>query len=142
MNETAWSGTRPGLRRIARLQAAYYVVTGIWPLASRRSFEAVTGPKRDFWLVQVVGALVTVIGASLFAASRRSGGAETGAVQVLAVGSAAALAVADVAFVARRRISRIYLADAASEAILAVGWVMARRDASPPVDRVAGSRDG
>ncbi len=28
----------------------YYLGTGIWPLVQRRSFEAITGRKQDFWL--------------------------------------------------------------------------------------------
>lgn len=38
------------LRIVRRGQAAYYIVTGPWPLLSLRSFEAVTGPKADEWL--------------------------------------------------------------------------------------------
>jgi hypothetical protein len=53
------------------LQGAYFLVTGIWPLLSRRSFERVTGPKADFWLAQTVGVLVVTIGAVLLVAERR-----------------------------------------------------------------------
>jgi hypothetical protein len=120
-------GPRPALRRIAQIQAAYFLVTGIWPFLSRRSFEAVTGPKQDYWLVQVVGSLVAVIGASLAAASRQDRALETSPLQILAIGSAASLGAADVAFAARRRISRIYLADAAAEAALVGAWVLALR---------------
>ncbi len=35
--------------------SAFYVATGIWPVLSRRSFEAVTGPKREDWLVKTFG---------------------------------------------------------------------------------------
>ncbi len=120
-------GPRPALRRIAQIHAAYFLVTGIWPFLSRRSFEAVTGPKQDYWLVQVVGSLVAVIGASLAAASRQDRALETSPLQILAIGSAASLGAADVAFAARRRISRIYLADAAAEAALVGAWVLALR---------------
>jgi hypothetical protein len=41
-------------RRIAALQAAFYISTGLWPLLHRHSFERVTGPKVDFWLAQTV----------------------------------------------------------------------------------------
>jgi hypothetical protein len=53
----------PGRERAARrpphalLQGGYFLFTGIWPLVSRRTFEAVTGPKKDFWLAQTVGVL-------------------------------------------------------------------------------------
>ena len=54
-----------GRRGLAGLQAAYYVGTGLWSLVHRRSFERVTGPKREYWLVRTVGALAVAIGAAL-----------------------------------------------------------------------------
>ena len=50
------------LRRTLAAQGVYYVATGAAPFVSRRAFEAVTGPKREWWLVQTVGGLVTAIG--------------------------------------------------------------------------------
>ena len=47
------------------VQAAVYVLTGIWPWLSMRTFLKVTGPKADLWLVKTVGALVTVVGTVL-----------------------------------------------------------------------------
>jgi hypothetical protein len=35
-----------GLRRTATLQAAYILVTGLWPIVSRPTFEAVTAQRR------------------------------------------------------------------------------------------------
>jgi hypothetical protein len=53
-------------RRILALQALYYLATGLWPLVHLPSFEVVTGPKTDDWLVHmVVGLLAMVSGASL-----------------------------------------------------------------------------
>ncbi|MGH7661110.1 MAG: hypothetical protein ACRENA_09390 [Vulcanimicrobiaceae bacterium] len=49
-------------RRVLKLQAGYYIATGIWPLLSMRSFEAITGPKTDRWLVRMVGLLAATIG--------------------------------------------------------------------------------
>jgi protein-S-isoprenylcysteine O-methyltransferase Ste14 len=52
-------------------------------LVSRRTFEAVTGPKADFWLAQTVGVLVACIGSALGYAGLGGGyelaGAEHGA---------------------------------------------------------------
>jgi hypothetical protein len=109
----------PTRRRAARLQAGYYVVTGIWPLAHRSSFERVTGPKVDFWLVRTVGVLVTAIGTGLALGARRSVSPE---LEATAIAAALGLAAIDVAEVARGRISRIYLADAVLELALAVSW--------------------
>jgi hypothetical protein len=111
-------------RRAARLQAGYYVLTGVWPLAHRRSFERVTGPKVDFWLVRTVGVLVSAIGAGLALGARRRVSAELEATAVLA---AAGLAAIDVAEVARGRISPIYLADALLEAALVAYWRAGRQ---------------
>jgi hypothetical protein len=94
-------------------QAAYFVTTGAWPLLHRRSFERVTGPKDDYWLVQTVGLLVLSIGASLAYGVRR--GDPAPALRFAAVTAAVALAGIDVVHVARRRISPVYLADAVVE---------------------------
>jgi hypothetical protein len=99
-------------------QSAYFLGTGIWPLVHRRSFEAVTGPKTDFWLARTVGVTVACIGGTLLLAERR--GRLTRELQVLAAATAAGLAAIDVVYVARERISRMYLVDAVIEAALAV----------------------
>ena len=111
------------LRVVCLVQAAYYVATGIWPLVSPRSFQAVTGPKRDVWLVQTVGVLVGVVGTSLALAAGRDRTHGTSPIRALALGSALGLAAVDVVFVARGRISRIYLADAAAELGLVSAWL-------------------
>ena len=112
--------------RLARLQAVIYLVTGIWPLLSIRSFEAISGPKTERWLVKTVGLLVAVVGAMLTLASR--GRRVTPEVVVVAAGSAASLATIDVIYVAKRRISPVYLLDAAMELGLVAGWIaLARR---------------
>jgi hypothetical protein len=112
--------------RLARLQAVIYLVTGVWPLLSIRSFEAITGPKTDRWLVKTVGLLVAVVGAMLALASKSR--RITPEVVVVAAGSAAALATIDVVYVAKRRIAPVYLLDAVLELGLVAGWiVLARR---------------
>lgn len=61
----------PSLPRTAlQLQGAYYIATGMWPLMSRRAFEAVTGPKTDWWLVQMVGLLAVSIGTTIAIGAR------------------------------------------------------------------------
>lgn len=117
----AWAGR--ALAGVAAVQGVYFLATGVWPLVHIESFLAVTGPKTDLWLVYTVGALVAVVGAALIAAARS--GRVTPEVGVLAVGSALALAAIDVTFVARRVIDPIYLADAAAEVVLMLGWAAA-----------------
>jgi H+/Cl- antiporter ClcA len=58
-------------RRTLFAQGVYYTVTGVVPFVSRDAFEAVTGPKREWWLVQTVAALVTAVGGGLLGASVR-----------------------------------------------------------------------
>jgi hypothetical protein len=106
--------------RLARLQAIFYVATGVWPFVSMRAFEAVTGPKVDRWLVKTVGALVAVIGCALALASGRRQLAPE--VVLVAAGSAAALAAIDTVYVAKRRISPVYLLDAVAEIALVAAW--------------------
>jgi hypothetical protein len=36
-------------------QSIYYIATGLWPVFNLRSFERVTGPKTDGWLVKQAG---------------------------------------------------------------------------------------
>src|SRR5256885_12785888 len=75
-------------RRLARTHALYYAATGIWPPLDIESFERITGPKVERWLVKTIGALVTAVGASLAVAARDDPGrAET---VILATASAAA----------------------------------------------------
>jgi hypothetical protein len=117
---------------VSLTQAAYDALTGIWSLVSIGSFQRITGPKVDLWLVKTVGALVLAIGGALgLAGLRRHVTLETA---VLGAGSAAALGIIDVVYVAKRRIAPIYLADALAEAALVltwvVGWVAHRRSAS------------
>jgi hypothetical protein len=53
------------LQILAGGQAVYFVLTGVWPIVHVRSFMAVTGHKRDVWLVKTLGVLITVVGAVL-----------------------------------------------------------------------------
>jgi hypothetical protein len=112
--------------RAARLQAAYYLPSAAAPFVSRRAFESVTGPKSEWWLVQTVALMVGVIGGALASAGQR--GRVTPEVTALGVGSAAALAGIDVVYVARRRISPVYLVDAALELLCLEAWRRFARD--------------
>ena len=101
-------------------QGGYFVATGVAPFVSRRAFEAVTGPKLEWWLVQTVGGVVTAVGAGIASAALRD--CVTPEITAIAAGSASALAAIDVVHVARGRIAPTYLLDAAVE----VGFVAAQ----------------
>ncbi|HEX2979692.1 MAG TPA: hypothetical protein VHO48_05470 [Anaerolineaceae bacterium] len=105
----------------ALAQGGFYLITGLWPLIHSASFERVTGPKADLWLVKTVGVLVSVIGGILLAAGlRRRPRPE---VSALGIGSAASLAGVDLVYTAQQRISPVYRLDAAAEIGLIVLWL-------------------
>jgi hypothetical protein len=85
-----------------------------------RTFERVTGPKVDYWLVKTVAVLIGVIGGVLLIAGvRRAASLE---VALLGAGSAAGLAGIDLVYAGKRRIARIYVLDAVLELVLVVLW--------------------
>jgi hydrogenase/urease accessory protein HupE len=104
-------------------QGGYYVLTGLWPLSSMATFEAVSGPKVEDWLVRTVGVLVTVIGLVLLAAAMKN---QIGApVRVLAIGSAAGLAFIDFYYAMRGVIWPVYILDGIVEILLIGVWAIA-----------------
>jgi hypothetical protein len=115
------------LLKLAVIQGVFYLATGIWPLVDIASFQVITGPKTDLWLVKTVGVLVTVIGAVLLVAGRRRRITEE--IVLLAAGSALGLAGIDLVYALSGRISAVYLADAGVEIGLAALWLVARRRA-------------
>jgi hypothetical protein len=106
----------------ARTQGVFYLVTGLWPIVHYRSFAAVTGDKTDVWLVKTVGALITAVGATLLAGASRPEARAT--LRTLGVTSALALGLADLVYVARGTIPRVYLGDALAEAGLVAAWTV------------------
>ena len=120
-------------RDVALAQGIYYGVTGVWPLVSRRTFEAVTGRKADWWLVQTFSlTLLPIAGALALGAARDE---ITPELELLGAGAAGVLAGTDVA-IALRRVGRpTYLIDAAASAAIVAGWRLASRrppDAAGP----------
>jgi hypothetical protein len=96
------------LSSVHLVQGIYYAVTGAWPLFSIRTFQVVTGPKTDLWLVRTVGILVLVIGAAILDGVCKPKSDQL----ILACGSAIGLTAIDVIYVHLRIISKIYLVDA------------------------------
>ncbi len=113
------------LLKLALFQGVFYVLTGVWPLIDIVSFQIVTGPKTDLWLVRTVGVLVAVIGTVLIAASRTR--RVTPEIVLLAMGSALGLAAIDLRYALAGRISAVYLADAVAEIGLALAWWVGSR---------------
>ena len=109
-----------GTRVLAGFHAAYLIATGVWPVVHRGSFERVTGPKRDFWLVRIVGALVAVSGATLAISVVR--GRRSPEARAVAAGSAVVFSVADVW--AGMNQSRVYFADLVPQALFIPAWFL------------------
>lgn len=104
-------------------QGGYYLLSGLWPIASIRSFQWVTGPKTDRWLVKTVGALIMAVSLPLLFAGRR--GQVSPEALILAVGAACALGMADVIYALKRVISPVYLLDALVEGALVGAYLAA-----------------
>jgi len=106
------------------LQGIYYLTSGLWPILHMSSFEKVTGPKCEKWLVKTVGALITAIGSTLLFSASREPRSETA--RSLGISTALALIGIDSIYSIRGTIPKIYLMDAAVEAALVAGLLSAR----------------
>ncbi len=91
------------------IQGWFYLLTGLWPLISIKTFEMVTGPKQDKWLVKTVGLMIACSGIIFILM------ADSKAALTLAILNAITLAGVDIYYVWRKVISRIYLWDALVE---------------------------
>ena len=112
-------------RHVALAQGVYYGATAAWPLLSRRSFETVTGPKDDWWLVETIALLLLPVGGALGAAAARD--RVTPEIELLGAGAAGLLAASDVLVAARRRGRWTYLLDAAASGAILAAWAAASR---------------
>jgi hypothetical protein len=112
------------MRRLAQAQGSFNVVNGLWPLVGMRTFEAVFGPKADRWLVHTVGGLLTTVGVVQLASREPD---QLRVARLLGMGTAATLLTVDVVYVSKRRISRMYLSDAACQACWLTAWALALR---------------
>jgi hypothetical protein len=102
---------------VSRLQGSFNVASGLWPLLHMRSFEAVTGEKADKWLVRTVSGLLIAIG--IVQSLSPDMPQDLVPARRLGIGTAATLAAIDLVYVTKRRISKIYLLDAAIE----LSWI-------------------
>lgn len=95
----------------------YYVITGVWPLISIRTFMMVTGPKTDLWLVKMVGLLAAASGTVYLFAVYLQGELSI-PLMLLIVLNALAFIIIDIYYVIRQVISPIYLMDAVFQIII------------------------
>lgn len=129
------AGGRSWFSRIALAQGVVWTASGLWPLVDMHSFTKVTGPKREPWLAKTVGLLISVIGVDLIAAGRAD--RRSPDLRRVAAGTAAALAAIDLVYVAKRRISPVYLLDAALELAFVGAWIAESRSDEKSEERAA-----
>jgi hypothetical protein len=108
-------------KAILTVQFIYYFFTAFWPLVHIKSFMAVTGPKKDVWLVKTVALLLLAI-CSAMLTSICSHNIDN-SVKILCISCCIVLSGIDIYFVRKKIISIIYLADAAAEIILLAAWL-------------------
>ncbi|MFN8622124.1 MAG: hypothetical protein U0869_15440 [Chloroflexota bacterium] len=106
-------------RAVALSHGAALIATGAWPLVDLRSFERVTGPKHDDWLVRTVGGLAVAFGAGLVWRSD-----DPRAARPFGIAAATTFAAADIIGVASGRLRRVYLLDTLVEGAFLVGWLL------------------
>jgi hypothetical protein len=111
------------MRLLAATQGAFYLCNGIWPIVSLRTFERVTGPKSEGWLVKTTGSLIAVFGLALLESSRERSRQSRRLAKLIGLGSATALGTAAGWYAARGRVSRVYFLDAAIESLFVAMWI-------------------
>jgi hypothetical protein len=122
-----------GVALVLAAQGAVYIGTGLWPVVHLASFESVTGPKSEPFLVHTVGLLLFTIGVPLLR-SLRDASRRSSELLWLAGGTAASLGAIDVVYWLNGRLENIYLLDAAMEFVFVanavLGWLAIRRSVS------------
>ena len=122
------------VERLAAAHAIFLIGFGAWPNVHMRSFEAVTGKKREPWLVRAVGLLLVTSGSALALARRE--GRPAASTRLLATGVSTSLGAISLTYASARRISPVYFVDAALHA----GFVAAWLSTLPAVDEWRRSR--
>lgn len=108
------------LNHLSLIQGVFFITTGLWPMISMRTFETVTGPKVDDWLVKTVGLLIAVSGVELVRSGLRSNTPKKAA--VLGVGDSLTLGAISLIYSLKGRISKVYLLDTLIEFSFAALW--------------------
>lgn len=105
-------------------QGVFYLLTGLWPIFNLRSFEKVTGPKTDDWLVKTTGGLIAVTGATLVQTGLNKNLSREAA--LIGAGHALVLGTISWYYAYQGRISKIYLFDAFTEYLLVGAWTLTK----------------
>ena len=109
------------MTRLLKVQGFYYLVTGLWPIVSLRSFLYVTGEKWDLWLVVAMGGLLAASGFGYLIGGQCE--EKSPGLGAIAAGQAVVLLLVDVFYVRANAISPIYLFDAIPQAMCLLCWL-------------------
>lgn len=109
-------------RPLAIGHGIFFLTCGLWPVFHIRSFEKVTGPKKDDWLVKTVGLLLATTGGTLLASGLKSRESPW-ELRAIAAGECLVLAGVSLFYSLQGRISKIYLADTTVETAIAGAWL-------------------
>lgn len=110
-------------KTIILAQGIYYLITALWAIIHIKSFEKVTGPKTDHWLVYTVAGMI-VCSSLVFLSASIGPFPVSKEVLILAFSNAFVLAFIDIAFSLKNIIRKIYLLDAAAEISLIIVLVL------------------
>lgn len=111
------------MKTVFSIAGIYYLITAIWPLVSIRTFEKVSGPKIDKWLVYTVSLLL--LGPSLlYLYSGFSDSEVHNSIIFLALINAIALTFIDVYFSFKKVIWKTYLIDAVLQILIMVALII------------------
>jgi hypothetical protein len=107
-------------RILVLAHGAYLLVGGLWPLLHMTSFEEVTGPKEEDWLVRSVAGMLVVTGVVLLAQVRKQR-VEVSAVAV-AMGASLTLGAVGIITAAEGVIDPIYIGDGTVHIVFVALW--------------------
>jgi NAD(P)-dependent dehydrogenase (short-subunit alcohol dehydrogenase family) len=113
-------GTRQG---VSLLQGAYYLITGLLPIVSMRSFEKTLGERQEDWLMKTHSAVMAALGGILIWAGLRK--SKSPEIPAMGAAAAATLAVPETYYMARKRIQRNFLLDVAPQLAFIGLWAWA-----------------
>lgn len=106
-------------RLLSFSHALYLLFGGGWPLLHLKSFEAVTGPKHDEFLVRTVALLLILVGSILL--GQRKAVVESSAVQ-LAMGTSFILGTVAIVSAAGGWVWKVYFIDGTIHLLFVLAW--------------------
>ncbi len=111
------------MKYVILFQGLYYFVTAVWPLVHLRSFEKVTGNKKEDWLVYTVSLMILSSSLVFLYASLMT---ETisNEVFILAFINALSLGFISIYYPLRGIIRKVYLGDGVVELFILSGLLM------------------